>query len=592
MSQPSWRPTLPTPSLRGHPALRHVVPALGGQARLIVLGMAALLLEVLMRLAEPWPVKIVIDEVLAPAVTEGTDPAPGLVVVAAVALLAAVGLRALGAFAASVCFAVVGSRVTIRLRQRVYDHLMALSLRYHNDSRSGDVLSRLTSDIVRLQEVAVTAAMPLTASVTTFVGMGVVMLFLDPLLAVVVLVALPVFWLLCRYAARRIATASREHRAREGELAGVAAETLGSIRVVQSYGLQGTLGHLFGAANQKSMDTGVRSQRLAAGLERSTDLLVGIATAAVLLVGAQRVLDGALSLGGLVVFLSYLKSAFKPMRDVAKYTGRLTKAGASAERVGEVLDIEPDLRDSPTAHPLRRVVGDVRLEGVTVQHQPGVPVLRDVDLHARPGEHIGLLGPSGAGKSTLVLLLLRLLDPVDGSVRLDGHDLRDVTMESLRRHVAVVLQESVLFGTTVRENIRWGCLDASDEDVERAARHAQAHDFVQALPHGYDTVLAERGDSLSGGQRQRIAIARALLRDAPVVILDEPTTGLDPASDSALRASLAWLIAGRTTFVISHDESLLQGCHRVFQIADGQLRPIAHPPREPHRVATSGVGSA
>ncbi|GAB2948212.1 ABC transporter ATP-binding protein [Streptomyces pseudoechinosporeus] len=570
--------------------LRHLLPLLRQERKLVALGLLTMLVEVLATLAEPWPLKPVIDEVL-PALLSG-EPVPlgqvlglpVLALLAAAGLLAVVGLRAGAAYASTVCFAMIGSRVMTRIRSTAYQRVLAQSVRYHQSNSSGDLLSRLTTDVTRLQEVAITACLPLVGSVVIFVGMTLVMLVLDPLLTVVVLAAVPAFLLNARRSCGRVTEAGREQRRNEGTLAGLVGEALGSVRVVQSYRIEERLAARFGADNAASLRSGMLTQRLSAGLERRTDLVIGAATAVVLLIGTKRVVDGALSLGELVVFLSYLKSVFKPMNNLAKYTGRISRAAASGERVAELLDAEPELRDMPWARPLPAPRGDIRLQEVTVAHEPGRAVLSGACLHIRPGERVGVVGASGSGKSTLVALLLRLLDPESGRVLLDGHDLRDLTLASVRSATAVVLQESVLFADTVRENIRLARPEATDAEVHAAAVAADADAFISALPHGYDTVLAERGDSLSGGQRQRIAIARAMLRDAPVVLLDEPTTGLDADSRRAVLAALDRLTHGRTVLVVAHHEELLASCDRIIRIADGRIEQLPHPgpPRPEH----------
>ncbi|MGH3937430.1 MAG: ABC transporter ATP-binding protein [Pseudonocardiaceae bacterium] len=554
---------------------RHLLPLVRQEKKLVALGLLAVVIEVLATLAEPWPLQFVLDEVVPTALTGQPSRQvlglPALAVLAAVVLLAAAGLRAGAAYAGTVSFALVGSRVTTRLRAATYQRLLSQSVRYHQSSSSGDLLSRLTADVTRLQEVAITAGLPLLANVLTFAGMAVVMLVLDPLLALVVLLAVPLFAFGAGRAAGKVTSAARAQRQAEGAVAGLVGESLGSVRVVQAYRLEEPFARRFGFSNAASLRSGVRTQRLAAGLERRTDLLIGVATSLVLLIGTKRVIDGALTLGELVVFVSYLKSVFKPMRNLAKYTGRIGRATASGERVAELLDAEPELSERPSAYPLSRPKGDLRLADVTVAYDPDAPVLRAVTLHIRAGERVGVVGSSGAGKSTLLALLLRLLDPERGQVLLDGHDLRDLTLASVRSAFAVVLQESVLFADTVRENIRLARPDATDDDVLAAAIASDADGFIRALPQGYDTLLAERGDSLSGGQRQRLAIARAVLCDAPIVLLDEPTTGLDADSRRAVLAALERLTAGRTVLVIAHHEELLASCDRIVRIADGGI---------------------
>ncbi|MEL7976463.1 ABC transporter ATP-binding protein [Isoptericola sp. F-RaC21] len=554
------------------PHLRHHVRP---ERRLFVLGSLAMLAEVGMRLLEPWPLKYVVDGIVAAtgSTAAGPEPAnlPALILLAAGSLLVIVLLRAGAAYASTVCFSLAGNRVLTGVRADVFAHLQRLSLRFHDGSTTGDLVTRLTSDVTRLKEVSVTAMLPMIGNVVTLVGMVVVVAVLDPLLALVMVVVLPVFLLTSARLSRTIRKVSRDQRKAEGQLASLATETLGAVQVVQAYALEDRMGGRFARSNSSSLREGVRAKRLSAGLERSTDVLVGVATAVVLFVGAQRVLDGALTPGELTVFLTYLKAAFKPMRDIAKYTGRIAQAGASGERVVEVLESRPEVTDASWARPIGRALGDVRFEGVWFSYVPGHPVLRGLDLAVRPGERVAVVGASGAGKSSLVSLISRLRDPDAGVVRIDGHDLRNLTLDSVRRSVAVVLQESVLFHGTVRENITAAVPGATDEQVERAARVAGAHDFVLALPDGYDTVVGERGGTLSGGQRQRIAIARAAMLDAPVVVLDEALTGLDEQTEHEVVDALGRLTRGRTTFVITHDLDAARDCERVVRLDGGRV---------------------
>ncbi|MFI2295639.1 ABC transporter ATP-binding protein [Isoptericola nanjingensis] len=573
------------------PHLRHHVRP---ERRLLVLGGLALLAEVAMRLLEPWPLKYVVDGIVAATGSSVAGPAPanlGLVIaLAAGSLLVVVLLRAGAAYAMTVCFALAGNRVLTGVRADLYDHLQRLSLRFHDGSTTGDLVTRLTSDVGRLKEVSVTAMLPMLGNVVTLVGMVVVVAVLDPVLALVMLVVLPVFLLTSGRLSRRIRHVSRDQRKAEGQLASLATESLAAVKVVQAYSLEDRMRAGFARSNTSSLREGVKAKRLSAGLERSTDVLVGLATAVVLYVGAQRVLDGALTPGELTVFLTYLKAAFKPMRDIAKYTGRIAQAGASSERVVEVLERSPEVVDASWARPLRDARGDVRFEDVWFSYVPGHPVLRGLDLAVRPGERVAVVGTSGAGKSSLVSLLSRLRDPDSGVVRIDGHNLRDLTLRSVRQSVAVVLQDSVLFRGTVRENIAAAVPDATDAQVERAARVAGAHDFVTALPDGYDTVVGERGATLSGGQRQRIAIARAAMLDAPVVLLDEAMTGLDEQTEREVVDAMRRLTRGRTTFVVTHDLDAARDCDRVVRLDAGRIVASGPPDAVLGAAAPAGVG--
>ncbi|WP_053203459.1 ABC transporter ATP-binding protein [Jiangella muralis] len=550
--------------------LRYLRPHLRPERWLLIGGFACLLAEVAFRLIEPWPLKYVIDAVVEPGAADRSGIV-ALLLVCAVALVAAAGLRALSAYLMTVCFALAGTRAMTAVRADVFAHVQRLSLRFHGSTKTGDLLTRLVGDVGRLQEVAVTAALPLLGNVVALLGMTAVMVVLDWRLALIVVAAFPVFVLASSRSSRKITSAARLQRRREGELAGTAGETLGAITVVQAYSLERILQRVFGADNQRALRDGVKASRLAAGLERKTDLLVGVATAAVLLMGGMRVLDGALTPGELVVFVSYLKGAFKPMRDLAKYTGRLAKAAASGERIVDLLETVPDITDAPHARRAPRFRGELRFDHVDLDYGTGERALRDVSLRIPAGCRVGLVGPSGSGKSTLAALVLRLYDPTGGAVTIDGHDLRDLTLASVRGQVAVVLQESVLFATSVRENIRYGRPGATDAEVEAAAQVAHADEFVRRLEYGYDTVLGERGTGLSGGQRQRIAIARAVLRDARIVVLDEAATGLDRENSAAVRDAIRALTRGRTTLVISHVPEEVADCDVVVRLEAGQV---------------------
>ncbi|MGH8874311.1 MAG: ABC transporter ATP-binding protein [Acidimicrobiia bacterium] len=558
---------------------RRFRPHFAGQWKLLAAGMAAMVGEVMLRILEPWPLKFIFDRVLQTdpdqaatgvAVADRLDPLL-LLLLSAAAVVVLTGLRALSSYLATVSFALAGNRVLTRVRSDVYRHLQRLSLSFHHRAQTGDLITRVTGDVGRLQEVAVTAALPLTVNALTLVGMLAVMLWVNWQLTLVALAALPLFSVTMARLSGRIRTVARKQRQIEGALASVAAESLGAIQVVQAYSLEGTFDEVFDAHNRSSLKDGVKGKRLAAALERKTDLFVALGTGLVLYFGARLVLSGALTPGDLIVFVTYLKNAFKPMRDMAKYTGRLAKAVASGERILELLDTESDVRDRPGARPAPRFAGEIRLEGVDLSYQQGHPVLREVDFRVAPGETVALVGPSGAGKSTIVGLLLRLYDPDRGRVLVDGFDLRDLTLSSLRSQIAIVLQESVLFRATIRENIAYGSPDAGDDDVVRAAVLANAHDFIEALPDGYQTLVGERGVTLSGGERQRIAIARAAIRDARIVLLDEPTTGLDQQNQDEVLQALLRLGEGRTAIHIAHDLTAVEDSDRIIYLDGGAI---------------------
>jgi ATP-binding cassette, subfamily B, bacterial len=539
--------------------------------------MVALLAEVLLRLVEPWMLALVIDKVIMRQGRASTLPIVGpvapttVLTVASVGLVLAVGLRAGAVYLGTVGFALMANRVLSQIRADVYRHLHKLSLSFHTRARGGDLTVRVIGDVGLLSDVVVTAALPLLGNIFVLVGMLVVLFLLQWQLALMAMVTVPFFWLSTVSLTHKIHTASRAQRKREGSMASTAAESLGAIHIVQALSLEETFGNSFAKQNRRSLKEGVKGTRYSARLERTVDLLVAISTGVVLYFGALLVLNDELTAGALVVFLTYLKNAMKPVRDFAKYTGRLAKATAAGERILDVFEREPDIADRPGAVTAARLSGHVEFDAVTFAYEAGPPVLHSVDIEARPGERVALVGSSGSGKSTLVNLLLRLYETQSGSVRVDGRDVDEYTLESLRSNIAVVLQDTLLFAASIRENIGYGNPEASSDDVERAARLANAHEFILGLPEGYDTVVGERGVTLSGGQRQRIAIARAAIRRAPILILDEPTTGLDDENARQVTDALENVATRATTFLVTHDLRQVARADQIVYLEHGRV---------------------
>jgi len=491
--------------------------------------------------------------------------------IAAIAVITISGLKALADYLNTVGFALAGNRVLTEVRNDLYRHLQCLSLSFHNQSKGGDLTLRVMSDIGTLSDVTTGAALPLLGNSLVMLGMAGLMLWLSWKLALIALVAFPLFGISVSRLTRRITDLSRSQRLHEGAMAATAAETIGAIKVVQALSLEDAFAETFSQANHRSLADGLEANRLSASLSRMLDLQIAVATAAVLWFGARLTLAGALTAGELVVFLSYLKSTFRPLQDFAKNSRRLSKAVAAGERVIHVLDQVPEMRDLPGAAPAPPLTGAIRFEGVGFAYEPGTPVLENVDLDLEAGQHVALVGKSGSGKSTLVSLLLRLYDATSGTIRIDGGDIRDYTLESLRSQISVVLQDSLLFAASIRDNIAYGAPDPTDEEIETAARLANAHQFISELPEGYDTVVGERGVKLSNGQRQRISIARAAIRPAPILILDEPTTGLDNENSRAVIEALERLAQGRTTFLITHHLQQAANCDLILYLEHGDI---------------------
>ncbi|MCC5649334.1 ABC transporter ATP-binding protein/permease [Nostoc sp. XA013] len=557
--------------------LRYFWPYIQKQYGLLLISAIALVADVGLRVLEPWPLKFVFDYVLIPGdqptnipLIDPLEPVT-LLTFSAVTVLAITGLRALAAYWSTVGLATVGSRVMTEVRNHLYCHLQDLSLSYHTKARSGDLIIRVSSDASRLQEIMITAALPLVVSILTLFGMISVMLWINRSLTLLALLTLPLFALVTNRLSQRIRESSLRQRKQEGAVAATAAESIAAIKLVKALSLQNAFARVFSQQNQRSLKESVKTQRLAAHLERTVDAVIALGTALVLWYGSWLALQNALTPGDVLVFLTYLKNAFKPVQNFAKYTGRLAKAAASGERILDVLSQQPDVRDLPDAISAPIFRGEVCFDHVHFAYEPGQVLLEDINLTIQPGQQVAIVGTSGGGKSTLVSLLLRLYEPTMGKVMIDGRDIREYTLESLRPQISVVLQDSLLFAATIRENIAYGIAGVSDAEIEAATRLANANDFIQALPQGYNTLVGERGATLSGGQRQRIAIARAAIRQAPILILDEPTTGLDQGNEKAIVDALQRLSQNRTTFLITHDLYLATRADIILYIENGQV---------------------
>lgn len=539
----------------------------------------ALLAEVGFRLLEPWPLKFIFDGVIDPEDGKSGIPAAiahlepmTLLIIAASALIIINGLRAFAAYLNTVGFALVGNRVLTRVRNDLYCHLQRLSLSFHNEARKGDLTIRVISDVGLLQDIVVTALLPLIANFLILVGMIVLMLWLNTELMLIAMGTIPLFWLVTQRLSRKIQSVSRQQRQQESLMASTTAESMSAIKIVQTLSLEDKFSQTFSSQSRRSLKDGVKAKRLAASLERSVDILITIATALVLGRGTQLVLDQSLTPGDLLVFLSYLKNAFRPVRDFAKYVGRIAKATAAGERILDLFRQTPEVADLPNAVDLEKPLGFIRFEQVSFAYHDHCPILKNIQLILYPGQTVALVGPSGSGKSTLIGLLLRLYDPTQGQICLDGQDLRNFTLASLRSQISVVLQENLLFAATVWENIAYGASDASEEDIIAAAKLANAHDFIiQNLPNGYDTVLGERGVTLSGGQQQRLTIARAAVRNAPILILDEPTTGLDQQNEAEVIEALERLAQDKTTLIVAHDLRLAARANHIIYLEQGEI---------------------
>lgn len=544
----------------------------------LLAGALLAIIEVAVRLAEPWPLRIVVDHVLAPNPTPvfGLTDRNHVLALAVGTLLVVVGVAAALDYWSTRLLTSAGLRLAADVRGLVYTHLHRLSLTFHGRSQVGDLSARVTSDVDRTQDLIVQSLAVAGPNVVLVVGMFAVMFVVDPGFALVSLAATPMLAWAVHRATVRLKTSSREARQADGQVAAAATESLGVIQLVQAFGLERAQRERFDDLTRVSLEAGLQSARLQARFSPMVDLAAVFTAALVLWVGSQRVIAGELSLGMLLVFISYLGSLYKPLKALSRLATTWAKGGAAAERVQALLAEAPDIAEAAFPVPVRRLRGYLQFDEVDFAYGTQ-PVLSGINLEVAAGETVALVGPTGAGKSTLVSLVPRLLDPTRGAVYLDGFDVRGLQLEGLRSQVSMVLQDCVLLRGTLADNIRLGRPGASDADVRRAARLALVDEFADRLPDGLDTRVGERGATLSGGQRQRVAIARAILRDAPFLILDEPTSAVDPQSESLLVEALASLPGGRTTLVIAHRLSTVRRADRVAVLERGRLVQIGSP---------------
>jgi ATP-binding cassette, subfamily B, bacterial len=543
-------------------------------------GMAFGLVYALARVVEPWPLKVVFDQVLFHKPAHGSSgriftvfgASPYDILAAAAVLLVAAGLvRGVAYYYEDFLLSTAAQEIVYRIRARLYRHLHRLPVAFHQRRRAGDTLVRLSSDIVVLRDMLVDSIVNIGTGLLMVVLMLVVMFAVDPVLTLLSVGSMPLVAILSALYGRTIRATSRKQRKREGQVASLMHEALGAVAVVQLYGAEEREQERFKAVNRRSLKQGIKATRLEARMNQGVELALTAATVVVLWAGTLRALHGAITPGELVVFISYLRAAYRPLRRASKTVQRSAKAFAAAERIVELLETEPELTDAPDAAPAPRFAGRIAFDDVRFGYDPGKPVLHGVSAVVEPGSTVAVVGPTGSGKSTLVNLVPRLFDPTDGRVTIDAHDLRALTLQSIRDQISLVQQETVLFGLSIAENIRYGCPEATDEEMERAAEAAGLREFVAELPDGFDTVLTERGTSLSGGQRQRVAIARALVRRTPILLLDEPTTGLDPAARQGVIETLHRLMHESTTLVVTHDMELARKADEIMVLQHGRV---------------------
>ena len=558
--------------------LRYALPYWRGWLLIVVVT----LLSTAFGLLQPWPIKLLVDNVLGgkplpnvlrrgAGVLPGVDTTEGLLVWVVVAGLVVFAVNSAVDVVLTFAWIRVGQRMVYDLAGDLFAHTLRRSLLFHGRNSVGDSISRVTGDSWAVHTVADTLLFAPGHALITTVGIVAVMARMDLGLTLLALAVAPFMAGSAFLFGKPIRSAARARREIESSIQSHVQRTLSGMPVVQAFAQEEREHRHFRAFARDAIRAEQRSALVGGGNALLVGLVATLGTGLILWLWAQRVLAGELTVGAVLVFLAYLATLQGQMSAFTGIYTALQEAGAGVDRVWEVLGAPPEVAERPDAPPLPSARGHVRLEAVTFGYEPGRPVLRGVSLEVRPGETVAIVGATGAGKSTLVGLIPRLFDPWEGRVTVDGHDVRDVQLASLRRQVALVLQEPFLFPVSVAENIAYGRPGASRAEVEAAARAAGAHEFVADLPEGYDTVVGERGATLSGGERQRLAIARAILKDAPILILDEPTSALDAETEGAVLAALERLAAGRTTLVIAHRLSTVRRADRIVVLRDGAI---------------------
>jgi len=564
-----------------NPWLPHFLPLLHPFRKQLWWAVLAMVLDASLTVFRPWPLKVVIDRVLShrptrvPFLGVWLDNATFsrmhiLYGACATTLLIALSTGLLTYWYTRI-LGIVGQRFVFDLRCQLFAHMQRLSLRFHDTQRRGDLITRLTSDIQAIQDLISNGLIVLGSNAFLLIGMLILMFWLNWQFAFVALAVAPLlFWTIFRYT-HRIKVAAREARVSTGLLASLAQETLASIRIVQGLAQEEQQNDRFQAQSESSLRSYLEGVGYQARVAPLVDVFAAAGLALVMWFGATHVMQGHLTTGDMVVFFAYVTNLYSPMKALSRLSYVTSKASVGAERIADIMRVRSEVTERPEAREVSRLKGEIEFRDVSFEYQSGQPVLSRINLHIAPGEKVAIVGATGAGKSTLISLVPRLYDPSSGTVSIDGGDIRNYSVQSLRAQISLVLQDSLLFSGTIRENIAFGRPGATGEEIVAAAVVANAAEFIDVLPDRYETLVAEGGTTLSGGQKQRIAIARAILRGSPILILDEPTSGLDAASERTVIDALERAARGRTTLLIAHRLTTVRLADRIIVLDKGRI---------------------
>ena len=540
----------------------------------------AMIVQTAMSVAGPWPLKIILDNVvgshkLAPWLADFLRPVLGngdkmqIAVAASLAVLFIALLGAVASYIANYYTTSVGQWVANDLRLRTYHHLQQQSLSYYDTHQSGTLLSTITSDVSTIQSFASSSPLDIVVDLFTIVGMLLIMFRLNWDFTLIALAVTPFLLLLVSRFNKAVKKATHEVRKEQSKVVSVVEQGLESMRVTKAFGRQDLAEEGLAEVSQATVDAALKARRIKSLLSPIVSITVALCTAVVMWRGSSLILTGVMTAGGLTVFLAYLRKFFKPVQDLATMTNTIAQAAVGVERIRAILDADMTIPERPDARQPQTLAGEIEFSHVAFSYDPGAPVLTDVSFKVKAGQMVGVVGPTGCGKSTVVNLIPRFYDSTAGTVKIDGADIREYKKHPLRDQIGYVLQEPGLFAGTVSENIAYGKPGVTAAQIKEASKLANADEFIAKMPHGYDTMIGERGETLSGGQRQRIGIARAIIRNNPILILDEPTAALDTESEKLVIDALEKLMKGRTVLTIAHRLSTIRDADKIVVLKDG-----------------------